>query len=47
MLSIQAEIGGLSQQLAKARDPSYIERQARDKFDLAGEHDLVFFFSDE
>lgn len=37
----------LSAQLTQAKDPAFIERQARDKLDLAGEHDLVFVFSDQ
>lgn len=37
----------LNSQLKEAKDPSFIERQARDKLDLAGEHDLVFVFADE
>lgn len=37
----------LSGQLKQAKDPAFIERQARDKLDLAGEHDLVFVFSDQ
>lgn len=37
----------LNAQLAQARDPNYIERQARDRLDMAGEHDLVFVFADE
>lgn len=41
------EIKSLSAQLKQAKDPSYIERQARDKLDLVGEHDLVFVFSDQ
>lgn len=40
-------IASLSLQLTQAKDPAYIERQARDRLDLAGEHDLVFVFSDE
>lgn len=37
----------LEAQLKQAKDPAYIERQARDKLDLAGENDLVFVFSDQ
>lgn len=37
----------LEAQLLQAKDPSFIERQARDRLDLAGEHDLVFVFADE
>ena len=40
-------IAQLSGQLRQAKDPAYIERQARDKLDLAGEHDLVFVFSEQ
>lgn len=40
-------IASLSGQLKQAKDPAFIERQARDKLDLAGEHDLVFVFSDQ
>lgn len=45
--SIQREIGSLGRQLRQARDPSFIERQARDKLDLVGENDLVFVFPEE
>ncbi len=34
-------------QLEQAKDPSYIERLAKDKLDLAGENDLVFVFPAE
>lgn len=37
----------LEAQLHQAKDPSFIERQARDRLDMAGEHDLVFVFADE
>ena len=40
----QTTIASLTAQLKQAKDPSFIERQARDKLDLAGEHDLVFVF---
>jgi cell division protein FtsB len=41
------EISSLSSQLKQAKDPAFIERQARDKLDLVSEHDLVFVFSDQ
>ena len=41
------DISVLQDQLKQAKDPAFIERQARDKLDLAGEHDLVFVFSDQ
>lgn len=40
-------IASLSGQLKQAKDPAFIERQARDKLDLAGEHDLVFVFPEQ
>lgn len=33
-------------QLHQAKDPAFIERQARDKLDMVNEDDLVFVFSD-
>lgn len=43
----QESIVQLKAQLKQAKDPAFIERQARDKLDLAGEDDLVFVFSDQ
>lgn len=40
------ESNNLDLQLKQAKDPSFIERQAKDKYDLAGDQDLVFVFSD-
>ncbi|UOE99732.1 septum formation initiator family protein [Bdellovibrio reynosensis] len=40
-------ISTLSDQLKQAKDPSFIERQARDRLDLAGEDDLVFVFAEQ
>lgn len=44
---LKTEIKGLNSQLIQAHDPSFIERQARDRLDLAGENDLVFIFPEE
>jgi hypothetical protein len=41
------EVQKYKAQLEQAKDPSYIERLAKDKFDLAGENDLVFVFPAE
>ncbi|MBX3021551.1 MAG: septum formation initiator family protein [Bdellovibrionales bacterium] len=53
-VSIQQNIQTLQQQnqdlkkrLQKAKDPAFLEREARDRFDLVSEGDLVFVFSDE
>lgn len=43
----KAGIQNLTVQLKEAKDPSFIERQARDKLDLVSEKDLVFVFSDQ
>ncbi|MFN3697521.1 MAG: septum formation initiator family protein [Pseudobdellovibrio sp.] len=40
----QAQIVSLDMQLKQAKDPAFIERQARDKMDLVGDHDLIFVF---
>ncbi len=34
----------LKMQLLQAKDPDYIEHQAKDRLDFAGENDLVFVF---
>lgn len=45
--SLHGEIRSLDRQLKQARDPAFIERQARDRLDLVGENDLVFVFPEE
>ena len=52
--SIQDNIATLKQQneklkfkLSRANDPAFLEREARDRFDLVSEGDLVFVFSEE
>ena len=37
----------MDDKLRRASDPLFIEREARDRFDLVGEGDLVFVFADE
>jgi cell division protein FtsB len=43
---LRQESHELSLKLEKASDPSFLEREARDRFDLVSEGDLVFVFSD-
>ncbi|MGZ3743284.1 MAG: septum formation initiator family protein [Pseudobdellovibrionaceae bacterium] len=43
----QNDIERLNAQLKQAKDPSFIERQARDKLDLVSEKDLVFVFPEQ
>jgi cell division protein FtsB len=44
-LSVQTN--DLKARLKRARDPAFLEREARDRFDLVSEGDLVFVFSEE
>lgn len=43
----KTDIEKLDAQLKQAKDPSFIERQARDKLDLVSEKDLVFVFPEQ
>jgi hypothetical protein len=45
--TLQAQNEDLNKRLQKARDPVFMEREARDRFDLVSEGDLVFVFSEE
>ena len=45
--TLQTQNQDLARRLQKAKDPSFLEREARDRFDLVSEGDLVFVFSEE
>jgi cell division protein FtsB len=47
ILGLQAQNYELTKRLQKAKDPAFLEREARDRFDLVSEGDLVFVFSEE
>lgn len=47
MQSLQQQNADLKKRLLRAKDPAFLEREARDRFDLVSEGDLVFVFSDE
>lgn len=47
MANIQTQISQLNSQIKMAKDPSYIERQALDLYDLIDENDLMFVFSED
>lgn len=47
LIDLRQDVAKLDGQLKMAKDPSFIERQALDLYDLAQEHDLVFVFPDE
>jgi len=44
ILTTIKETQTLKMQLLQAKDPDYIEHQAKDRLDFAGENDLVFVF---
>lgn len=44
---LQSKTTEMKARLAKAKDPAFLEREARDRFDLVSEGDLVFVFSEE
>lgn len=46
ILNSRAQAKALDMQIKQAKDPSFIERQAKDKLDMVSEHDLVFVFSE-
>lgn len=43
---LSADLKDLDQQIARSRDPAFVERQALDQLDMASEKDLVFVFSE-
>lgn len=45
--NLRSQIQVLDRQLKEARDPAFIERQARDRLDFAGGNDLVFVFPED
>jgi len=47
MKVVRAESRELEKKINQAKDPNFIELEARERFDLASEGDLVFVFSDE
>jgi cell division protein FtsB len=46
IISSREQSKHLDLQIKQAKDPSFIERQAKDKLDMVGEQDLVFVFTD-
>ncbi len=43
---LKAENANLEVRLREAKDPGFLEKVARERFDLVNERDLVFVFSD-
>lgn len=46
-VTLQQHSVELKKKLQKAKDPSFLEKEARDRFDLVSRGDLVFVFTDE
>ena len=44
---VDQEIESIERQIHQANEPAYIEREARDRFDLVEDNDLVFVFAGE
>lgn len=47
LVTLNQQTQSLKARLKEARDPVFLEREARDRFDLVSEGDLVFVFSEE
>lgn len=47
IMNLQSKNQEMRQRLKQAKDPAFLEREARDRFDLVSEGDLVFVFSEE
>lgn len=47
ILLAQEKTKKLDLEIQKIKDPSYLERQARERLDLVSENDLVFIFPSE
>lgn len=47
MVDTEQVLVKLKKQIKMANDPKFIEREAKDRFDLVEADDLVFVFSDE
>lgn len=46
-IALEQELKTLDLKIKQATDPAFVEREARDRFDLVGAGDLVFVFADE
>ncbi len=47
LIDTKTSLMRLKKQIKMANDPTFIEREAKDRFDLVEEDDLIFVFSDE
>ena len=44
-VTLQTELKTVQAKIHQAKDPEFMEREARDRFDLVGKGDLVFVFT--
>lgn len=47
LASVQNDLRLLDQKIRQAKDPVFIEKEAKDRLDMAGEDELVFVFSSD
>jgi cell division protein FtsB len=47
IVDVQKSLHTLQNQVKMAHDPKFIEREARDRFDLVNKDDIVFVFAEE
>lgn len=47
LTTLIAENQKLDKKILKASDPQFLEQEARNRFDLAGDGDLIFVFTEE
>ncbi len=45
--NLKTDLSRIGAKIREAKEPSFVEREARDRLDLVSEGDLVFLFSDE
>jgi len=46
-MKLSTDIHAVNKQIRQAHDPDFLEREARDRFDLVNEGDLIFVFSND
>lgn len=45
--TIELKTAGLKEKLEKVKDPKFVEKQIKERFDFVEEGDLVFIFSEK
>lgn len=47
VIQLKAQSSDLRHKIQRAMDPAFVEKEARERFDMAEEGDLVFVFSED